>query len=368
MGLLGDFLEAFYSASHQFESVHARLEHRIFPTANWMRSRRPPIGRPKQGAEKSSAVTVDYELWAVMPDRVRVDSTKTADGQTATRSEVVVGDKSWKRNPDGSVELDSETQRHRRTGNAFPTDYRRHFDRGLIREFFASLILEEMDECTIAGRRCVRMRALPIPGDSLWPHWLPSEADEFEFAGDLEFPCLLAITSKLSGEVIESIEATTVAFNQPVDASQFACEPAPGQTVQKATPVVEQVSLNEAISRVPFKVLLPSLDADKMNFEFHLGREKADPSQRSLIAHGNRLGERRLWFELNNRFDTEQDERLEWEEIKVAGQHLKLSDPQIDGAQAVLCFEKEGTWVTIISDHPREELLKLALSFEAVGE
>jgi len=364
MGLLGDFLEAFYSASHRFESVHARLERRILPSASTERSRRPPIGRPKQGAENSGAVTVDYELWAVMPDRVRVDSTKTADGQTATRSEVVVGDKSWKRNPDGSVELDSETQRHRRSGNAFPTDYQRHFDRGLIREFFASLIVEEIGECTIAGRRCVRMRAIPVPGDSLWPHWLPSEADEFEFAGDLEFPCLLAITGKLSGDVIESIEATTVAFNQPVDASLFTCEPAPGQTVQKAEPIVQRMSLKEAIAKVPFTVLLPE-GMNGTSIDMHYEPAKNEGSSEQLVAFFHRSDSNRLWLSLSQQPDLESQDEPEWEEVELSGQRFKLSDPQIDGGLSVLCFSKDGTWVTMYSDYAREELLNIALSCEA---
>ena len=56
------------------------------------------------------------------------------------------------------------------------------------------------------------------------------------------------------------------------------------------------------------------------------------------------------------------------EEIEFSGRRFQLSDPEVEGALSILVFEQEGTWVEIVSDLGRDELLNVAASFEAVAK
>jgi hypothetical protein len=55
---------------------------------------------------------------------------------------------------------------------------------------------------------------------------------------------------------------------------------------------------------------------------------------------------------------------LEWEPLKVKGMNLQISDPGAEGRRIVV-FDREGTYVEIVSDLDRERLLDLATSFVA---
>ncbi len=366
MGLLGDFLESFYGSGRTFQSVHAHIRREKMPTVRGETSRRGAIGRAKTPTTKSNIATVNMKFWAVLPDHVRVDETRIIDGGTETTIEISRGTERLKQNADGSVEIENEKSRARGSGNNLPTNYRRHFDRSLIRQFFASLVLEQLGECTIAGRDCVRIKALPTPDDQIWPHWLPAEADEFEFAADLVFPSLLSIKGLLSGTVFETIEVEDVTFNASIDDSVFTCEPRAGQPVRKAVPITEPITLEAALAKVPFTVLLPKIDKYEGSPHLHYQPLQPDGTGEILTVFYHQTGSNRLWFTLRQKPDPAMEDELEWEDIEAFGQRFQVSDPESEDGMIVLRFCQDGTWVEVFSDHTRDELLQIAESFRAV--
>lgn len=367
MGLLGDFLESFYGSGSTFRTVRAKLRRQCKPATRGQTSRRLPIGKEKIPSSAVNSLSVDLSLWSVLPDRVRIDATRTKNGKTESTVEITRGGECLKRTPDVTVEVEKAPSRRRQQdGESLPTDYRRHFDRSLIRQFFASLVLEDAGGCEVAGRDCVRIRAVPIPGDSIWPHWLPSTADSFEFAADLGFPSLLSISGLLAGEIIEQIDVVDVAFDEEIDASIFECEPLAGQSIRSAEPVTQRVTLESAIAKVPFTVLLPKRGVGDRAPELHYepGRDQAAGESVSVMYLGN--GSNSLWFHLRAKPDPELDERLAWEEMEVGGRRFEISDPELDSGMIVLRFCQDGTWIEMVSDHSRQDLLEIAQSFEAV--
>jgi hypothetical protein len=302
-----------------------------------------------------------------LPDRVRIDVIRTKNGKTESTVEITRGGECLKRTPEGTVEVEKVPSRRReQEGDFLPTDYRRHFDRSLIRQFFASLVLEDAGACKVAGRDCVRIRAVPVPGDCIWPHWLPAEADMFEFAADLNIPSLLSITGFLSGQTVERIEVVDVVFDEQTDESIFDCQPLAGQSIRSAEPVTQRVTLETAIAKVPFSVLLPKRGVGEGNPDFHYEPGKNDGAGQSVSVMYLGDGSTSLWFHLRAKPDPESDERLEWEEVEVAGRRFEISDPEVEGGMICLRFCQDGTWIEIVSDHSRHDLLDIAMSFEAI--
>jgi hypothetical protein len=364
VSLLGKFLESFYGSGDLPRTIWAQVRREQIRVNQGESSRRHPIGREKRRTTEAKSL-VELEFWAMMPDRVREDQTRIRDGETESTVEVTMGSQRLKRIADGSIEVEKEPRRGRSNGDLLPNDFRRHFDRSLIRRLFASLTLEHVGACQVAGRDCVRIRAVPIPVDQIWPHWLPTEADEFEFAADLEFPSLLSIQAKLAGRAFETFEVVQVTFNGGIDESVFDVQPLAGKQTRDAEPVVQQISLEAAIDKVPFTVLLPKLASEFGERNVHYSPPRAKrPENLTVHYHGDAL--KRFWFNLQLELDAEIRDRLEWEEIEFAGRQMKLSDPEVDGALSVLVFNQEGTWVEIVSDLSRDELLKVAASFVAV--
>src|SRR5205823_4712044 len=98
---------------------------------------------------------------------------------------IVNGDRWWQRDHQGHVETDEVIQdRTQRRRQPQLTDFERHFSHASLREFFVALTLESLGEARVAERDCIGIRAIPRPGGRLWPHWLPSGADEYEFWAD----------------------------------------------------------------------------------------------------------------------------------------------------------------------------------------
>jgi hypothetical protein len=363
MSLLGDFLESFYGSGGQPQTIWAQLRRERKASKRGAPSRRAPIGRKKLSAGEAMSI-VDMEFWAKGETLVRVDTTPVIGGDEGITAEAVKNRVRTKRLADGSVEVDRARMR-RRDADDLPTEFRRHFDRRLIREFFSSLTLADLGETHVAGRPCVRMRAIPLDRDSIWPHWLSTDADEFEFAADLEFPSLLSIGAKLGGEVFETFETTCVTFNGVIDETLFDLEPLFGRTARDAVPVTERITLEAATKRAPFTIVLPKLPPNEGEPDFHYHPVQGRRTAESLTVFYN--GPRKYWFSLTAQRDERQHETHEWEEIELSGRRFYLSDPEVEGGLKILVFCHEGTWVDIDSDWSREDLLKSALSFEKVG-
>ena len=101
----------------------------------------------------------------------------------------------------------------------------RHFNPEQIRRFLKILTLELMAHRT-ADRDCVSVRALPRPGDGLWPHRLPYRADEYGLHVDLALGVLLNIIGRYQGGSLGQHEVIDVAFDEPLNHNLFTYEPA----------------------------------------------------------------------------------------------------------------------------------------------
>lgn len=364
MSLLGDFLEAFYAPNHSFRTVFARVHHER-PSGEATTSRRMVIGKRKPSSKKLNMVTSEMSFWVELPDRARVEVTQSKGSESKTTTEVVRGHEHFKRRPDGSVEVDSEPGPMSLARYRHPTEYARHFDRSLIREFFSSLTLQQVGECQIAGRDCVRILAQPLNEDHIWPHWLSLDADAYEFVADVAVPSLLSIHALNDGELIESHEVIEVRFDESIDEAMFTCEPIEGQQVHEAVPIAHQLSAKGAAARVPFKLLFPRKQSgtetqleEVMHAPARVGRDE----HLTVSVRGNR--ECKLWYYLRARPEREMQRDLEWETVEISGRKLNISDPEVPEGLRVLSFEQAGTCVEIVSDLPRADLFDFALSME----
>lgn len=365
MSLLADFLEAFYGTHHNFRTVFARVHHES-QSGSATKTRRMVIGKAKPSTTKTDMVTTEMIFWAELPDRVRVEIARTKGSETKTTVEVLRGHEHLKRKSDGSVEVESENEFTKKGRYQFPTQYARHFDRGLIREFFSALMLERVGECQIAGRDCVRIRALPINGDHIWPHWLSIEADTYEFAGDLALPSLLSIRAFQDGALIESHDVVEVKFDEPIDEAMFTCEPVSGQAGREAIPVVHRISPKTAAARVPFRLLFPAKAmGEESPIEEVLHCPARDSEDEHIAVFLRDKGNCQLWYHLRARPEREMARDLEWEPVESSGRMFRISDPDVPEGLRVLSFELAGTCVEIFSDLPRSDLFDFALSLQA---
>ena len=311
------------------------------------------------------------EIWATMPDSVRVDVTRKVEGTDTTRTDIFDGEQQLRRTCNGDVEVQPVEERRERLDENLPTEYRRHFGPGLIREFFRDLYLEEIGKTEVAGRECIRIRGVPVPGDMLWPHWLSKSVDELNFSADLTRPALLSIHAFLNGKTIEKYEVAEIEYDKPIEASVFTCEPMAGGTVKTAQQIFEQVTLEAAVDRVPFTVLCPAKSVDaRWNLQvvhYHFARGK-DPEHLTLhFFPSNLTDDKTLWMRLEAGEDDEEHRDLEWEKIRLDGRLFKLSDPGTPSGTRILVFEQDGTHASIYSSGARSDLLDFAVSLEAVS-
>lgn len=372
MSELGGFLERFYSPEPAFGAVRAIIRHTRKASANGTSPAiRPVIGRQKPHAEPEDASERTLSLWAVPPDHVRMETELTSGGKAEITVQVSNGEDTWKRFASGRVEKGSTTARGACGRGSLPTEYQRHFDRALIRQFFAAFTLELSGKCRVADRECLSIRAVQIPGGQLWPHWLAWEADEFDLAADSERPVLLSIVGKVAGETTEQHEVQEVAFDEVLDESLFTFEPRPEEAVGPATPVVERISLKAAISRAPFTVLRPASlpESDRLQCEtmYYPVRPDRPGELVSLHYHGGTLFDH-LWINQRSDRDRQMQELLEWEIVNVGERTFDVSDPGTEDGLRVVVFEQDGTYVDIISDMHLDELLEIAASFETAKE
>ena len=370
MSALGDFLEKFYGTEPLFHAVHARVNHRkkSLPAGS-SSGRERVIGRRRRNA-KSKESEENLVFWARLPEQARVETTRIKDGETETSIEVVNGATFWKRHRDGTIEQGSEERRHARERSLLPTDFQRHFDRRLLRQCFAALTLEANGTCQVAGRDCLRIRAVQVPGAQLWPHWLAWEASEYDFAADVERAVLLSIVGLVDGEAIETHEAIAVTFDEEIDDSLFTYRAGLGETVLPAVPVAEHITMAAAAARAPFTVFVPTYVPEgervQSDVRYHPQRPNCTEEYLSVGYLGGETFDH-AWINQRGERDKELQEELEWHEVVVEGRRFEFSDPDPVEGLRVLAWEWDGTYLELIADLPREEMVKIALSLKPVG-
>lgn len=208
---------------------------------------------------------------------------------------------------------------------------------------------------------------MQVPGSQRWPHWLPPEADTFVFAADIERAVLLSIVGTVAGVAVETHEVVEVAFDEQLDDSLFTYEPKAEERVEPETPVVERMTLKAAVVRAPFTVLRPTWlpESDRLQWEtmYHPARPNS-PDEHLTLSYRGDTSFSHLWINQRSEREKRMHEELQWEVVTVGGRSLEVSDPSPEEGLQVVVFEQDGTWVDIVSDMQRDELHKLAVSFQ----
>src|SRR5205823_6228936 len=145
---------------------------------------------------------------------------------------IISGNSRTVRDAEGHIE--SEELHHRKQRGITYSD--RHFNLTQIRMFFQALALQFDGTVKTASRDCIRIRAIKRAGELLWPHWLPSQAEEYELHADCERAALLGIFSKINGEVFEIHEVLNISFDGGLDPALFTYTPELGEQIRPATP------------------------------------------------------------------------------------------------------------------------------------
>jgi hypothetical protein len=199
---------------------------------------------------------------------------------------------------------------------------------------------------------------------------LPYRADEYELHFDLERGVLLNIIGRYREEFLGQHEVIEIAFDEPLNHDLFTYEPAPGDHVQPKAPLYEELSREEAISRMPFQVLFPTLmhepDHRLARIEYHRPRRAGDQSYISISYHSMADFRSVFWVHESAGPDAELED-FDWERLSykaTAQKDIRISDSGEAEDIRILAFEQSGTYVTMYSDIDRTKLIEIALSFE----
>jgi hypothetical protein len=366
MSKLGEVLEVLYGPGFPYQTLRAKVRHwRDFDVTAAIARESALSGRKKERPDKPPGSTprtaeANLKIWLSPPSKGRIETTQERQGQVETSLTVTDGENWSTRDREGHVESGKSAKR---TAHANLTAAERHFDPDMIREFFKNLALEFLGTCRTANRDCLRVRAVLREEGRLWPHWLPSEAEEYEFHLDCERGLLLTIISKRDSEAFEIDEVLEIGYDEKIDDSLFSYTPAVGEQFREPIPIAEHLTLEAAVARVSFTVLIPTRvpGAGRYRSEviFHSARPES-PRAYLWIAYMHCDEFDCLWLHESATISSDHDE-YEWERIEKDGRELLISDPGKDGQRKVY-LKQEGTHVEIDSDLDRKQLIDLALS------
>ncbi len=359
MSELGGFLEAVYGSATHFFSVRARLRHwRSQVLAEMARNSKRVWGRKKGGTmSKPTIREVNTSVWLSPPNRVRMEKHIQA-GRKSEYSLVIADGNRWSiRDGQGHVQVSDPDQEG---GPPGLTRISAHFDQRFLRELLGHLALESFGVVNTARRSCVRLRAAARPGARLWSHWLPYGADEYEFHADPERGVVLFIAARFKGQVYDVSEVVEVAFDEPLDDALFAYAPVCGEQIRPAESVIEVLSLDGAIARMPFTVLvptrLPSQETARV-FEVTYCRPRGPSGRGSLTI--TYLTKPSVWIEQSGEPNPELD-KYEWEPIEYQAKRMAVSDAGT--GTRVLTLVQDGTYVKVWSELDREQLIDITAS------
>ena len=364
MSQLGEFLEVVFGPAAPFTTVRATIRKwRDTGLAEQASRAKMAMGRRKPPAKETKESRVEearLSVWMKQPECLRIEKTRQVAKRTEPSLDIANGQRWWSRDHQGHVETSDagEGAEPKRSTPGW-NEIERHFDHTSLREYFASLALEMRDEVQAAGRTCIRLRAVPRPGAQLWPHWLPHGADEYEFHADPRYGILLFVAGKWNGQVFDSSEVHQIALDETLDDGLFVYAPRPGEQVRPPDPIVEPLSLEAAVARMPFTVLVPSPSPFgqnvRMDIAYHPPRLQSPRPYLTLMY----LGESRLWITQSDSADPD-EATMEWEAFERDGKRMAISDA--DQGMRVLTLRQDGTYATLWSDLQRERLIEIGAS------
>jgi hypothetical protein len=197
---------------------------------------------------------------------------------------------------------------------------------------------------------------------------LPKEAQEYEFHVDSERGLLLALISKRDGQAFEIDEVLGISFDEEIDDGLFTYSPAVGEQLREPIPVAEHLTLEAAVARAPFAVLIPTRIPGSGRHQLMVMRHPArlkSPRESLWLSYVHSDEFDHLLIRESATVGSDHDE-YEWERIEKDGRQLFISDPGATGKRKIYLME-EGTHVEIDSDIDRDRLIDLAASLEAAS-
>ena len=140
-----------------------------------------------------------------------------------------------------------------------------------------------------------------------------------------------------------------------------------GEQVTPAVPISEQLSLEAAVQRVSFSVLVPTQvpDPEHAPLMVMYHRPRGPSGVPSLRLSYSNFESRRHISLTECAVPDPDDAEYDWDTVQIAGRTLRVSDPGGEGKR-IVALEQEGTHVRIWSDLDRGPLLDLASSLVPV--
>jgi hypothetical protein len=313
---------------------------------------------PKRSDARREVLETQMRVYLKKPDCVRLERSRVKGGRVEECLTVTNDKQWWERDNLGHVEMGERSERCRPT----LSDIECHFDGNQLRQFFVHISLEPIGSVHVAGRACVQLRGVLRAGGSIWPHWLPYNADEYEFAADAELGVLLSIVGKQRGVPFDVSEVLDIEYDSSLDESLFMYEPRLGEQLRSAQPITEILTLEAAVAKMPFQVLIPTQlpDADHTELQIMYHTPRIGGGEASLTI-SFRNDEYRLWMYERGREESDLDE-YEWDQLEHAGVPISVSDPGVEKGLKIAALQQHGTHVTIYSDLELDKLLETAAS------
>ena len=191
---------------------------------------------------------------------------------------------------------------------------------------------------------------------------LPKEADEYEFHGDCERGVLLALISRYKGTVFSVSEVVEVSFDEILPDELFGYTLQVGEQIRASVPITEHLTLEAAIERMPFTVLVPSKMTEAEGVPqvmYHPARLESPRAHLCLLYAGG--SDQLLMIDEAADADPELQD-YEWEELSSEGLELRISDPGPGPGVRIVALQRHGTHVAIRSELERQPLIDLATS------
>lgn len=145
-----------------------------------------------------------------------------------------------------------------------------------------------------AGHEVVRATGVARPR-SRYPHditlmVLGRGADSYEIEADKQRGVLLRLAACHQGGLFTAIEATELHIDEPIAPDLFVFEPPVGESVRDVSAMVRErladVSLSEAIARVPFQLLIPERVPAGWELTINAsGPSRRPPSPAHVVLH-----------------------------------------------------------------------------------
>ena len=248
-----------------------------------------------------------------------------------------------------------------------PHPYDHLFDPGLL---LGRLDVAVRDRVRHAGRRAVRVEAWPRhpAGDDL-AGGLLFGGDAYELLVDSERGVLLQTTAFVAGEPAHVASVVEIVFDEPFAPETFSYEPPPGARVRRAplAPRVEELSLDEAARRAPFRLWkVPQLGAGWTLRVLFVDEDEDAAASANLHYFRDDGAEQ---FSIVHRPSGSKDSRplREAQPLTRNGEQLHVFTRPGGGRLAVVWLARDGTSLELHSQHKTaEQLVELAASLVRV--